>query len=79
MQEALGLLRSLPLTVDEPPSLVRSEAVLQLMRTYRLTSYDATYLELAARRALPLATKDRHLRVAAVAVGTIIYKPPLIS
>lgn len=69
LQEALRLLRSLPLIVDEPPSLAWSEPVLQLMRAHRLTAYDASYLELARRRGLPLATKDRDLLAAAPAVG----------
>jgi len=69
LQEALRLLRSLPLVVDEPPSLAWSEPVLQLMRAHRLTAYDASYLELARRRGLPLATKDRDLLAAAPAVG----------
>lgn len=34
---------------------------------HRLTVYDATYLELALRRGLPLATLDRDLRAAALA------------
>lgn len=40
---------------------------LRLATTHRLTVYDATYLELAIRRNLPLATLDRELRVAAIA------------
>ena len=32
---------------------------------FRLTLYDACYLELAQRRALPLATLDKDLRKAA--------------
>ena len=32
-----------------------------------MTLYDAAYLELARRRALPLATLDRDLRTAAAA------------
>lgn len=59
--------------VDEPPSLAWSERVLKLMRVHRLTAYDATYLELAQRRALPLATKDRDLLVAAPAVGVPVF------
>lgn len=68
-REALRLLRSLPLVVDELPSLAWPEPVLQLMRAHRLTAYDATYLELAQRRGLSLATKDRDLLAAASAVG----------
>jgi predicted nucleic acid-binding protein len=75
LQDALRLLRSLPLVVDEPPSLAWSEPVLQLMRAHRLTAYDATYLELACRRGLPLATKDRDLLVAAPAVGASLFAP----
>ncbi len=58
-QDALRLLRSLPLSVNEPASLAWSEPVLDLMRTHRLTAYDATYLELAVRHGLPLATHDQ--------------------
>ena len=40
-----------------------------LCRTHRLTSYDAIYLDLAARRSLPLATLDEDLRKAAKKLG----------
>jgi predicted nucleic acid-binding protein len=73
LQDALRLLRSLPLVVDEPPSLAWSEPILQLMRAHRLTAYDATYLELACRLGLPLATKDRDLIVAGPAVGAALF------
>ena len=73
LQDALRLLRSLPLMVDEPPSLAWSEPVLQLMRTHRLTAYDATYLELAHRRGLLLATKDRDLLIAGPAIGASLF------
>ena len=69
LQEAMRLLQSLTLSVDRPASLAWSEPVLALMCTHRLTAYDATYLELAQRRRLPLATKDRELRAAAATVG----------
>ena len=72
-QDAIRLLRSLPLTVDEPPSLAGSDAVLELMRAHRLTAYDATYLELARRRGLALATKDRDLLAAAPALGVPLF------
>lgn len=39
--------------------------VLQLARRYRLSSYDASYLELALRNGLPLATLDTDLTKAA--------------
>lgn len=48
-------------------------AVLRLSRTRRLTVYDASYLELAQREGVPLATLDAHLARAARAesVGLI--------
>ena len=42
--------------------------VLPLARAQRLTTYDATYLELAMRLGLPLASKDAALVRAAHAV-----------
>jgi predicted nucleic acid-binding protein len=43
---------------------------LGLADRFRLTLYDAAYLELAQRRKLPLATLDQDLRDAAQAAGT---------
>lgn len=40
--------------------------ILTLARQHRLTVYDASYLELAQREAIPLATLDNDLRKAAV-------------
>lgn len=43
--------------------------MLDLTRRYRLSVYDAAYLEVAGRRGLPLATLDRRLHEAAIACG----------
>jgi predicted nucleic acid-binding protein len=45
-------------------------AVLRLARTYRLSVYDAAYLELALREAIPLATLDGELAAAVRREGT---------
>jgi predicted nucleic acid-binding protein len=42
---------------------------LQIARRYRLSSYDASYLELAMRAGLPLATLDQDLQKAAKKAG----------
>ena len=68
VQEAVALLRDLPLVLDEPVPARAFGAVLDLMRSQRLTAYDATCLELAIRRRLPLASNDKALRTAARAV-----------
>lgn len=47
----------------------RASILIQLARTSNLTVYDAAYVELAARRRLPLATLDDKLREAARKAG----------
>lgn len=54
----------LAVTMDSSPDETH---VLTLARRHRLTVYDAAYLELAAREALPLATLDAELATAAQA------------
>lgn len=44
-----------------------------LAERHHLTVYDAAYLELALRRALPLATLDRELRTAAEAEAVVLW------
>ena len=50
-------------------------AVLDHARLYQRSAYDASYLELAKRRGLPLATKDEPLRKAAEEFGVAIFQP----
>jgi predicted nucleic acid-binding protein len=59
------------LQVDHRPV---EAAVLALARTHRLTVYDAAYLELAMREAVPLATLDRALAAAAQAEGVSLVE-----
>ena len=61
----LALLRSLPIELDETAHDQAWTATFSLARKHKLTSYDASYLELALRRVLPLATLDAELAVAA--------------
>jgi predicted nucleic acid-binding protein len=69
------LLGSLPITVDrETPERALRE-VLDLGRAQRLSAYDASYLELAMRRGLPLATLDDRLRNAATSAGVSLFAP----
>jgi predicted nucleic acid-binding protein len=55
----------LPISVHEVPLDAAFGRVLDLARSQDLTVYDAAYLDLALREALPLATADTDLRAAA--------------
>jgi predicted nucleic acid-binding protein len=60
----------LPIEVDHG---LDEDVVLSLARTHQLTVYDAVYLELAKRRALPLATLDKALLKAAHSEGVSLF------
>jgi predicted nucleic acid-binding protein len=54
----LELIAELPIATDTETATRAWREILALARTEGLTTYDAAYLELAMRRALPLQTKD---------------------
>jgi len=60
---------SFPIAVDDQPMAATMPRVVTLGRQLGLTAYDASYLDLAIRRRLPLATQDARLRDAAARVG----------
>jgi len=62
----LSALRRLPIVVDRSAD---EGKLMALARTFRLTVYDAAYLELAQRLQVPLATLDKRLLAAAHASG----------
>jgi predicted nucleic acid-binding protein len=66
----LKYVAELPIEVDYGAD---ENAVLGLALTHQLTVYDATYLELAQRRVLPLATLDKALIQAAQAEGIPLF------
>jgi predicted nucleic acid-binding protein len=66
-------LESLPIHVDRVTAQQAFSRTLSLSRIYKLSSYDAAYLELAIREGLPLATLDKDLRKAAKKAAVEIY------
>lgn len=62
-------LRDLAPTVDPETSYRAMGEIAALARQHQLSVYDASYLELAMRLSLPLATLDKALRRAALAIG----------
>lgn len=68
-QAFLAALAATPITCD-PETYARALTdTLQLSRRYHLSAYDASYLELALRTQLPLATLDAELQRAAKQAG----------
>ena len=63
------MLGSLPIVIDEQGAKRAFGEVLTLARTWKLSTYDATYLELARREKCPLATLDAALQEAAAGLG----------
>jgi predicted nucleic acid-binding protein len=67
------LLLALPIAVDPVARGTALTETRRLARTHGLTSYDAAYLELALRLALPLATLDGKLQAAARTEGVRLF------
>jgi predicted nucleic acid-binding protein len=69
---ALGNLAALNVEIDEGCDVQVWSATVRLADLYRLTVYDAAYLELAQRTRCPLATLDAVLATAARAAGVTV-------
>jgi predicted nucleic acid-binding protein len=68
----LEVLRQLPIDVDATEAMLAMDRSLQIAREAGLSAYDASYLELAARFGVPLATLDPRLASAAARVGVAL-------
>ncbi len=68
-QQLAGFLRDLPIRLDAETTIQVWTTTQGLAERFRLTIYDAAYLELARRRNLPLASLDQELRAAGTALG----------
>lgn len=71
----LELLQALNIETDTQSVMQALTGTLQLARRYRLSSYDASYLELALRLNLPIATLDTDLLKAARQCGVKRLEP----
>src|SRR5665213_1999904 len=68
-RDALADLGLLDIATDPHTDAQAWSATLDLAERFRLTLYDAAYLELARRLAAPLATLDHALREATTSLG----------
>ena len=68
----LDLIAELPISIDQETTMRAWREILTMARTQGLTTYDATYLELAVRRGLPLLSKDNELAQAAERLGVVV-------
>jgi predicted nucleic acid-binding protein len=60
--------------IDSSANLVSVRLALSVARTFRLTAYDAAYLEMARQEQIPLATLDKALIAAAANVGVPLFR-----
>ena len=67
--EARNILVALPIVVDPVDRRRAFEDIPRLARAHGLTTYDASYLEVAVRLGIPLATLDEALARAAADEG----------
>ena len=65
----LEMLEDVDIEADSATFVHALSHTLQLARRYKLSAYDASYLELAVRLGLPLATLDEDLQKAARKAG----------
>lgn len=72
---ALARLRELPLTQDAVTGFGNIQVAVALARRHLLRIADASYLELALRLQMPLATRDEKLAIAATSAGARLFKP----
>ncbi len=70
----IKLLSQLPIFVEYESHEKVMKELLGLARAHSLSSYDASYLDLAMRKGLPLATLDKNLRKAAQSTNVLILK-----
>jgi predicted nucleic acid-binding protein len=71
----LDLVQQFTINIDVEGLEQVFSAVLDHARRHQRSSYDASYLELALRRGLPLATKDEALQRAAEELGVLTFQP----
>lgn len=71
----LELIHNLPIYVNHEPPERMTREIFALAREQRLSTYDASYLDLAMRKGLPLATRDAALIKTARTCKVHLFEP----
>ncbi|MFO8058233.1 MAG: type II toxin-antitoxin system VapC family toxin [bacterium] len=71
----LALLDGLPINVEQETPERMLKEIVSLARKYNLSTYDASYLDLAMRGGLSLSTREASLRKAAKKCSLPLYEP----
>ena len=72
-QRFVALFAGLNIETDLTTGVQALGDILQLARRFKLSAYDAAYLELSLRTGLPLSTLDDELATAAAKAGVAIF------
>jgi len=75
LSQSLHFLSRLPVVCEQYEPSHHFTQTVPLARAHSLSVYDASYLELAMRKGLPLATMDAALAKAAKKCGVAKYRP----
>lgn len=70
----IAILEALNIKEDQSTAAKALGSTLEIARRYKLSAYDAAYLELALRTGLPLATLDSDLAKAAKKAGVQAFE-----
>ena len=70
-------LAAFKMTTDYETGVDYTEELLRLSNDYKISSYDAAYLELAGRRKAVLCTLDERLKAAAEKYGVTTLEPEM--
>ena len=71
---AIEIIRELPVIIDHEAAVIAFTRLVDLASEHELTVYDATYIELATRRQLPLASNDARIKQAAIRSGVELWQ-----
>jgi predicted nucleic acid-binding protein len=73
-RNAIEIIRELPAVIDHEAAAIAFTRLVDLALEHELTVYDASYIELAARLQLPLASNDARMKQAAIRSGVTVWQ-----